>query len=70
MDKKKFGELISERLEPMIPNTDYVSVLFKKDELPILLSALQEYKVIETCYMNHDRVELIQSLIDRLLLCK
>ena len=39
-------------------------------EKDILLSALQEYKVVETCYMNHARAELIQSLIDRLSLCK
>lgn len=39
-------------------------------ESDILLSALQEYKTQELCYMNHARVELIQSLIDRISLCK
>lgn len=36
----------------------------------ILLAALQEYKTQELCMMNHARAERVQSLIDRICLCK
>lgn len=64
MGKVEFGKLDASCSDAMIPNKDYVSVLLSKDELTLLIDALEAINDYEDWRDHPERDWLVIYLSD------